>query len=80
MTENTKLSLLTWNGDARILCDLIEKYEYTNEEVSELVNIYDSEDLDLPDVEHIYAVIYKYPKVEFTLNLLHLWTFKTPIM
>jgi hypothetical protein len=70
MNNNLKPSLMTFDGDARVLCDLIEKYEYTNEEVSEIVNIYDNEELYLPEVEHIYAVIYKYPKVKFNLNVL----------
>lgn len=41
-------------GDMRCLINLIEKYKYTDEEESEVINIYTpDENGKIPEVEHI---------------------------
>jgi hypothetical protein len=51
------------HGDVRGLVDLIEKYEYSNEEASEVINIYGSdENGKIPEVEHIEVLLLYFPK------------------
>ncbi len=58
-------------GDLRIICDLIEKYSYTNEEVSEVINIYEPYDDDgIPEVDHITVLLRHFPKGNVSQNTL----------
>ena len=55
------------HGDIRILIDLIEKYNYTNDEVSDVINIYEPDkDGKIPEVEHIRVLLSYFPKSNIT--------------
>ena len=50
------------SGDTRVLIDLIEKYDYTDDEASEVINIYEVDDNDkIPEVEHIEVILSYFP-------------------
>lgn len=54
-------------GDIRCLIDLIEKYKYTDEEVSEVINVYiPDENGKIPEVEHIEVLLTYFPKAKIT--------------
>ena len=56
-------------SDIRGIIDLINKYEYTDEEVSELINIYEPyEDNNIPEVEHIEVLLMYFPKSKISHN------------
>lgn len=49
-------------GDIRVLIDLIEKYDYTNDEASEVINIYTPDKCGkIPEVEHIEVLLSYFP-------------------
>jgi hypothetical protein len=64
------------HSDVRCLIDLIEKYVYTNEEVSEVINIYEPDENGyIPEVEHIEVLLSYFPKSaisEQTFNAIQL--------
>ena len=50
------------SGDIRVILNLIQQYEYTNEEVSEVINIYEPYiDNQIPEVEHIIVLLQHFP-------------------
>ncbi len=50
------------DGDIRGVIYLIEKYSYTNEEVSEVINIHEpDENGQIPEVEHIEVLLEYFP-------------------
>ena len=54
-------------GDTRYLIDLIENYKYTDEEVSEVINIYKpDENGRIPEVEHILTLLVYFPKAKIS--------------
>ncbi len=45
-------------GDIRVLYDLITKYQYTDDEVSSVLNFYEpDDDGKIPEVEHIECIL-----------------------
>ncbi len=55
------------NGDIRILIDLIKRYEYTDDEVSKVINFYvPDENGKIPEVEHIEVLLSYFPKSKIT--------------
>ena len=51
------------HGVMRDLIQLIEKYDYTNEEVSLVMNVYEPyENNTIPEVEHIRVLLHYFPK------------------
>ena len=62
-TEKPNLKQVFSNtGDIRYIIDLFDIYQYTDDEVSELVNIYLLyENNYIPEVEHIEVVSQYYP-------------------
>lgn len=60
---NAKSLMEHWSesGDIRVLLGLIEKYNYTMEDVSDVINCY--EDLvSIPEVEHIETMLQYFPE------------------
>lgn len=54
-------------GDIRVILDLIKKYDYSEKEVSEVINVYEPyEDGTIPEVEHIEALLVYFPKVKIS--------------
>lgn len=50
------------SGDIRVLIDLINTYEYTDEEASEVINCYEPYDNNyIPEVEHIETMLSHFP-------------------
>lgn len=59
-------------GDIRNLIDLINKYNYTIEEVSEVINIYEPyEDNYIPEVQHIEVLLMYFPKSIISPNTMY---------
>lgn len=55
------------SGDIRMLIDLINKYEYTDEDVSKVINAYEPyENNHIPEVEHIEVLLSYFPKSKLT--------------
>ena len=51
------------SGDIRCLMALVEKYNYTDEEVSKVINIYNPDEFGrIPEVEHIEVLLSYFPK------------------
>lgn len=60
------------NGDVRILYDLIQTYNYTNEEVSEVINIYEPDESGrIPEVEHIEMLLSLFPKSALSVKTIN---------
>lgn len=62
------------SGDVRVLWDIITTYTYTSDEVNELIETYAPYPLNdnyaLPTLEHIYTVMYHYPKCKISSETL----------
>ena len=63
-------------GDIRVIIDLIDKYNYIDEEVSEevsdIINIYEPyEDNYIPEIEHIEVLLMYFPKSKITYNTIN---------
>jgi hypothetical protein len=57
------------SGDIRIIIHLIEKYDYTDEEVSQVINIHEPyEDNRIPEVEHIGVLLSYFPNSFISQN------------
>lgn len=55
------------NGDIRCTIDLITKYDYTNEEASEVINVYEPyKNCCIPEVEHIETILHHFPKARIS--------------
>jgi len=53
--------------DIRVVIDLIEKYNYTDDEASEVINVYEPyEDGHIFEVEHIEVILSYFPKSTIT--------------
>jgi hypothetical protein len=62
----------TTTSDIRCIIDLINKYDYTDEEVSEVINIYEPyEDNNIPEVEHIEVLLMYFPKSIISHNTMN---------
>lgn len=60
------------SGDIRVLIDLIERYEYTDEEASKVINIYEPyENNRIPEVEHIEVLLSYFPKSKISENTMN---------
>jgi hypothetical protein len=60
------------SGDIRIIIQLIEKYDYTDEEVSQIINIYEPyEDNRIPEVEHIGVLLSYFPNSFISQNTMN---------
>ncbi len=54
-------------GDVRGLILLIEKYKYTDEDASEVINLYKpDENGSIPEVEHIEVLLKYFPNAKIT--------------
>jgi hypothetical protein len=50
-------------GDVRTLSDYINRFQYTIEEVSEVINFYEPDEFNkIPEVEHIETLLTHYQK------------------
>jgi hypothetical protein len=50
------------SGDIRVILDLIQQYKYTDEEVGEVINIYEPyTNNQIPEVEHIEVLLQYFP-------------------
>ena len=50
------------SGDIRVLIDLIKKYNYTDDDASEVINIYEPNyNGMIPEVEHIEVMLSYFP-------------------
>lgn len=59
------------NGDIRSLYDLISKYQYTDEEASEVINIYEPyTNNSIPEVEHIEFLLGYFPNSKISESTL----------
>ena len=59
-------------SDIREIIDLINKYDYTDEEVSEVINIYEPyENNYIPEVEHIETLLMYFPKSKISYNTMN---------
>jgi hypothetical protein len=59
-------------SDIRVIIDLINKYDYTDEEVSEVINIYEPyEHYHIPEVEHIEVLLMYFPKSKISHNTMN---------
>ncbi len=62
----------TNTGDIRNIVDLINKYDYTDEEVSDVINVYEPyEDNCIPEVEHIEVLLSYFPKSKISHNTMN---------
>lgn len=60
------------SGDIRVIIDLINKYDYTDEEASEVINIYEPyENHHIPEVEHIEVLLMYFPKSKISHNTIN---------
>ncbi len=59
-------------GDIRVILDLINKYDYTDEEASMVINIYEPYENDyIPEVEHIEVLLMYFPTSEVSHNTMN---------
>lgn len=57
--------------DIRVLIDLISKYDYTDDEAPEVINIYElDENGKIPEVEHIEVMLLYFPNSNISQNTL----------
>ena len=60
------------SGDIRVLYHLIENYDYTDEEVSEVINYYEPYENDyIPEVEHIHVLLLYFPTSKISENTMN---------
>jgi hypothetical protein len=56
-------------GDIRAVIALIDTYDYTNEEASKVINMYEPYENDhISEVEHIEVLLSYFPKSEISHN------------
>ncbi len=59
-------------NDIRVIIDLIHKYDYTDEEASEVINIYEPYEYQtIPEVEHIEVLLAYFPKSIISHNTMN---------
>lgn len=71
-TEKSNLKQVFSNtGDIRYIIDLFNKYQYADDDVSELINFYSPyENNYIPEVEHIEVVLQYYPNCSISKETL----------
>ncbi len=66
-------------GDIRRLIFLVEQHHYTDEEASEVINIYTpDENGEIPEVEHIDALLRYFPKAKISGETMEAIKYKYP--
>lgn len=57
------------SGDNRVLLELLQKFHFTLEEVTNAINIYEPyQDNHIPEVEHIEIILAFYPNAHISHN------------
>jgi hypothetical protein len=85
MSKPNILDAYSDSGDIRVLHDLLITFSYTNEEISEVLNMYESYDNNtIPEVEHIELLLRFYPNAKINNATLHAirnsWPNRFPII
>ena len=59
-------------ADIRVIINLINKYNYTDEEANEVINIYEPYENDyIPEVEHIETLLLYFPNSRVSNNTMN---------